>query len=564
MVSNVEQSIFDCIKNKVSFILDAGAGSGKTWTLIQALNYTIETKGTELKNSGQKIICITYTNVAKYEIIERTENNELIHVSTIHDFLWERIKRFQAELKTIFLEFLEEKLVKEQETLSEFTSKAVKSREKSESKITKYKEAIESLKSKKIRINYDNYSNYKEGKFSHDALIVIAEKIFSSYPKIRKIVTDAYPIIFVDEYQDTQKETITILLNYLKGRQNFTLGFFGDKRQQIYDKGIGEIPSEHNLKLIQKTENYRSSKEVIELLNKIRKDIKQYQPPINTRIGETLFFHKINTIDFTAKVFIEKQLRNKWKLKSADEVKILYLTHRFIAKENKYEELYQIHSKNADVLTKNKDNRGKSPHTDFLFDMEEIADFYQNMKIQQLLKKITFIMDSFDSKKKLNNLMKFFIQMRRDSKIKDVINFVIEERLLTPSGKMKSYDFADEGKKEFHEKLMMIDYSQFVRLYQVQQDNTPFSTKHNTKGDEFDNVLVVIDDNSWKKSYNFNDFFSGNTTNEQRYYRTNNLFYVVCSRAKNNLAIICVSSLSDRAKTRIKEWFSKDNYIELE
>lgn len=342
MVSNVEQSIFDCIKNKESFILDAGAGSGKTWTLIQALNYIIETKGIELKNSGQKIVCITYTNIAKDEIIERTEHNELIHVNTIHDFLWKCIKRFQAELKTIFLEFLEEKLVKEQETLSEFTSKAVKSREKSESKITKYKEAIESLKSKKIRINYDNYSNYKEGKFSHDALIAIAEKIFSSYPKIRKIVTDAYPIIFVDEYQDTQKETITILLNYLKSRQNFTLGFFGDKRQQIYDKGIGEIPSEHNLKLIQKTENYRSSKEVIELLNKIRKDIQQYQPPANTRLGETLFFHKMNTIDFTAKVFIEKQLRYKWKLKSADEVKILYLTHRFIAKENKYEELYQI------------------------------------------------------------------------------------------------------------------------------------------------------------------------------------------------------------------------------
>ena len=173
-------------------------------------------------------------------------------------------------------------------------------------------------------------------------------------------------------------------------------------------------------------------------------------------------------------------------------------------------------------------------------------------------------MDSFDSKKKLNNLMKSFIQMRRDGKIKDVINFVIEEKLLMPLEKMKSYDFADEGKKEFHEKLMTIDYSQFVRLYQVQQDNTPFSTKHNTKGDEFDNVLVVIDDISWKQNYNFDDFFSGNTTNEQRYYRTNNLFYVVCSRAKNNLAIICVSSLSNGAKTRIKEWFSEDNYIELD
>ncbi|MDO8141639.1 MAG: UvrD-helicase domain-containing protein, partial [Candidatus Brocadiales bacterium] len=404
MASVVEQ-VFDCIKNKESFVLDAGAGSGKTWTLVQALNYILETKSKELKNNGQKIVCITYTNIAKDEIIERTEHNELIHVSTIHDFLWECIKRFQSELKVKFLELLEENLAKEHEALSKLTTRAVKGREKSESKITRYKEAIERLNSKTIKINYDNFTNYKEGKFSHDALIVIAEKIFSSYPKIRKIITDTYPIIFVDEYQDTQEKTVTILLNYLKGKEEFTLGFFGDKRQQIYDTGIGEIPAEHNLKLIQKTENYRSSKEVIELLNKIRSDIQQYQPPTNIRRGEILFFHKLDTNDFSAKGFIEQHLKDRWSLDSADKVKILYLTHRFIAKENEYEELYQAHSKNADVLTKNKDNRGMSPYTDYLFDIEEIATLFNEKRIQQLLKKISFEMRTFDSKKKLNELL---------------------------------------------------------------------------------------------------------------------------------------------------------------
>ena len=285
-MASVEEQVFACIKNKESFVLDAGAGSGKTWTLVQALNYILETKSKELKNNGQNIVCITYTNIAKDEIIERTEHNELIHVSTIHDFLWECIKKFQSELKVKFLELLEEKLAKSQEALSKLTTRSVIGRAKEESKIARYKEAIENLNSKTIKINYDNFSNYKKGKFSHDALIVIAEKIFSSYPKIRKIITDTYPIIFVDEYQDTQEKTVTILLNYLKGKQDFTLGFFGDKRQQIYDTGIGEIPTEHNLKLIQKAENYRSSKEVIELLNKIRSDIQQYQPPTNIRKGE--------------------------------------------------------------------------------------------------------------------------------------------------------------------------------------------------------------------------------------------------------------------------------------
>ncbi len=562
-MASVEEQVFECIKNKESFVLDAGAGSGKTWTLVQALNYILETKSKELKNNGQKIVCITYTNIAKDEIIERTEHNELIHVSTIHDFLWGCIKRFQSVLKVKFLELLEEKLAKEQEALSKLTTRSVIGREKSELKIARYKEAIENLNSKTIKINYDNFPNYKKGKFSHDALIVIAEKIFSSYPKIRKIITDTYPIIFVDEYQDTQEKTITILLNHLKGKQDFTLGFFGDNRQQIYDTGIGEIPTEHNLKLIQKTENYRSSKEVIELLNKIRSDIQQYQPPTNTRKGEILFFHKSDTTNFSAKLFIEQYLKDKWKLYSVDDVKILYLTHRFIAKENEYEELYQIHSKNADVLTKNKDNRGMSPHTDYLVDIEEIATLFKENKIQQLLKKISFEIRTFESKKKLNELLKNLIDIRTTKKIKEVIDYVAKNKILAPTEKMKNYDLEDEEKREFCEKLMAIDYSQFIRLYQVQQDNTPFSTKHNTKGDEFNNVLVIVDDNSWKQSYNFDDYFSNNLANEQRHNRTSNLFYVVCSRAKNNLAIVCVSHLSNESKVRIKEWFQETNYIEI-
>lgn len=564
MVSEVEQKIFDCIKGNVSFVLDAGAGSGKTWSLVQALNYIIDYKSNELKNNGQKIVCITYTNVAKDEIIERTERNELIHVSTIHDFLWECIKKFQSELKAKFLEFLEEKLVKGQEALSECTARAVKKREELEIKISRYNEAIESLKSKKLKINYDNYSNYKEGKFSHDALIVIAEKIFSSYSKIRKIIADTYPIIFVDEYQDTQEKTITILLSYLKGKENFTLGFFGDKRQQIYDTGIGEIPVEHGLELIQKIENYRSSKEVIELLNKIRSDIQQYQPQTNTRRGGILFFHQLITADFSARKFIEQRLKDKWRLGSIEDVKILYLTHRFIAKENAYEELYQAHSGNTDALTKNKDNRGISPYTDLLFDIEEIATLYEEKRIQQLLKEISFEMHSFESKNKLNDVMKGLIETRKTRKIKEVFDYVVENNLLALPDKIKNYDFEDEEKKKFYDTLMAIDYSQFMRLYQVQQDNTPFSTKHNTKGDEFDNVLVIIDDNSWKQSYSFDDYFSNNTTNEKRYNKTSNLFYVVCSRAKNNLAVVCVSALSNEAKGRIKEWFLEGNYIEID
>lgn len=562
-MAGVVDQISDCILNKESFILDAGAGSGKTWTLVQALNYVIENKTQELKNNGQRVVCITYTNVAKDEIIERTEHNELIHVSTIHDFLWDCIKRFQFELRDKFKVLLSAKLLKVEEKLATKTRTNTKIYQELSERKEKYQEAIGIIETNKLRINYDNYPSYKKGKFSHDDLIVIAEDIFTSYPKIRKIVGDSYPIIFVDEYQDTQKETVSILLDYLNEIDGLVLGFFGDKRQQIYDAGIGEIPDKYDLKLIKKEENFRSSQEIINLLNKLRSDIKQFQPPQNKRTGDVLFFYKVATDNFCAKDFIEGNLKERWKLLSADEVKVLYLTHRFIAKENNYEELYQVHSDNADVITKNKDNRGISPFTDFLFDIEEIAELYHTKKIQQLLKKVAFKVDSFDSKKIFNEVISDLVTRRVSCKVKDVIDFVVTSKLLFPSERMKGYDFDNEEKKEFFDKLMDIDYAQFINLYQVQQDNTPFSTKHNTKGDEFDNVLVIIDDNSWKQKYNFDDFFSDNHEKEDRYLRTNNLFYVVCSRAKNNLAVVCVSDLSDIAKTKVKGWFGEQNYIEI-
>jgi len=86
------------INSKQSFVLEAGAGAGKTYTLIQSINFLLLTIGSELQYSGKQIVCITYTNVAKNEIIERLENNPLVVVATIHEFLWDTIKPFQEQL----------------------------------------------------------------------------------------------------------------------------------------------------------------------------------------------------------------------------------------------------------------------------------------------------------------------------------------------------------------------------------------------------------------------------------------------------------------------------------
>ena len=98
------------IENKKSFVLEAGAGSGKTYTLIETLNFLIQEKRKEIENNNQKIICITYTNVAKNEIIKRIEYNDLVNVFTIHEFLWQSIKQYQKQLKTELCKLNESRL----------------------------------------------------------------------------------------------------------------------------------------------------------------------------------------------------------------------------------------------------------------------------------------------------------------------------------------------------------------------------------------------------------------------------------------------------------------------
>lgn len=92
---------------------------------------------------------------------------------------------------------------------------------------------------------------------------------------------------------------------------------------------------------------------------------------------------------------------------------------------------------------------------------------------------------------------------------------------------------------------------------------TVFSTKHGTKGDEYRNVLTVIDDTEWKGEYNFNNFFNNSEDKPERELRTRNLFYVECSRAKENLVVLMLSKIDERALKNINKWFGNKNVIDV-
>src|SRR3990167_2838267 len=98
-LTEADQQIRACLEKNQSFSVIAGAGSGKTASLISALEFIRGQHGKTLRRDAKRIACITYTNRAVEVISGRLGWDDLYLVSTLHGFLWSEIKRFSEEIK---------------------------------------------------------------------------------------------------------------------------------------------------------------------------------------------------------------------------------------------------------------------------------------------------------------------------------------------------------------------------------------------------------------------------------------------------------------------------------
>ena len=98
---HVDKEIQDCFSadDPKCFFVFAGAGSGKTSSLINTLTFLDKERGESLLMNGKQIAVITYTNAACDEISRRLQYKTIFSVSTIHSFLWDLIKSYQEDIK---------------------------------------------------------------------------------------------------------------------------------------------------------------------------------------------------------------------------------------------------------------------------------------------------------------------------------------------------------------------------------------------------------------------------------------------------------------------------------
>jgi len=144
--------------------------------------------------------------------------------------------------------------------------------------------------------------------------------------------------------------------------------------------------------------------------------------------------------------------------------------------------------------------------------------------------------------------------------ISDVIELADKESICLIDDKLDNYK---ERYPYIYDRVMEVSYSEFVNLYDYLEGQTPFSTQHKTKGAEFDNVLVILDNGRWN-NYNFEKLFTASIDELQEsvVQRTRKIFYVCCTRTKEKLAVYYHKPNAD-VLAKARELFGIPNVIEI-
>lgn len=551
------------------FLVEAGAGAGKTFSLIDALQHVIKSQGRRLMRFNQRVACITYTNVAKDEIDSRTDRHPVIEAATIHGFLWSVIRDFQPFLRSELpaLGKWAERIKEAGPELGDISKKPIE-----------YNLGYPKIDADKVLLY-------------HDDVTALAAKLLAN-SKFRHRLNSTHPLIFIDEYQDTDATLAEALKTHvLSNNEGPQIGLFGDHWQAIYDGVCGRI--EHpSLVVIPKGANFRSVPAIVNCLNKIRVELPQ-EVDDTTGSGTASVYHTNDwpqerrtgshwqgDLPADAAIACYQQLVAKlanqedWEFQPT-KTKVLMLTHSVLATQQGYASLADAFSHN-DAFVKKEDSYVKF----FADTIEPAWSAFQQRHFGDMLTAIGGQrppIDKLATKELWNTTMAQLGKLRQAGTIGDVVAFLTKQplpELRIPDELLrKEKEWQRDGEKADESLVKLINqwdamklrpYAELSKMIDFIEDKTPFSTKHGVKGAEFENVLVVIG-RGWSK-YNFNQYLewvakpsSISTDKCAAYERNRNLFYVACSRPRKRLALLFTQKLSTAALKTLADWFGQSS-----
>ena len=543
--------------------------------MILLLKKICDSIGKDLLLQGKNVAVITFTNAATDEIINRLNYSSVFHISTIHSFVWDVIKYYQTDIKRLYCQYIIEEMEALDKKLDETKNKTTKTYLSNIEKLNYQKERLAKAQTIEKFVYNPNGSNPEYNALKHAEVIKISAQMIIESQMLQRIIAQRYPILLIDESQDTKKELVDAFFEIQRNFANiFTLGLLGDQKQRIYADGKenieGIIPAGWEKPI--KRMNYRCAIRIIQLANNIGKEIDfhaEQRPREDANDGFVRLFivqqrndlNKDEVEQNVMKIMSKQTKDEKWTGIDTD-VKVLTLEHMMAARRLGFAEFFASFYK----VSKYQMTFLQGSVSEIEFFTKEVLPIAESMKEDgrlalEILKKYSPLLSRQNTEKPYElylkcreEAMKVASIANGNNTIRIVIDEIIKSQLLTvPDVVRQAYllkpsDIEDTVEEELRAWVEVMDLPiDMVRKFNdYVNQRSRFDTHQGVKDLEFNRVMVIIDDSEAKgflfsydklfgvKELSDTDLKNKDNGKETSIERTQRLFYVTCTRAKNS------------------------------
>jgi DNA helicase-2/ATP-dependent DNA helicase PcrA len=616
-------------------VIIAGPGTGKTTLITKKISHLINNN----KINEENILGITFTNKSASQISQRVEieTSKPFFAKTFHQFCLEIIEDYQNHIPHIdknytlidetnqllfFLENLEEfnlSSIQIKNNISQIANELQSTISKLKDfsiSLSDFENLIKNPQSKKdfpylnksqsnissmmdMFIAYSKYEIYKNKNNFIDFgdIHLYVKELLLNNPKIKEELSDKYKYILIDEFQDTNQ----IQLEIIKQISNNNITIVGDQKQSIYEFRGANF---ENLSLFKKQfpthqiiyldENYRSSKEVLENINKLTQNFaskEELLKPNSKEKGQTQLIEaqNENSQNTSATENINKIIKKDPNatigilFRRKSELKIFSSYLKDLGIEHKADEAISFFELGIIKSIINQCHIINNPHESDSLVFKLLLDYGVRPQTMQALLRLS----SFKKKSLYDILAKNDIKNYEDEK--DLIKQIIDKikcLINQKNSKISLYDLIIQIIYEFNNYKNAIEnnnkeninainkfvefvskyietykkhnLSRFLQIcehtkslnisYEIENESQKIEllTIHASKGKEFDHVIIpYLNERRFPSNFKRTKFEIFNEDKEKFLNEEKRLFFVAISRAKSTIQLLYVKKYDD-------------------
>jgi len=624
--SSIDAVIRECLRigSEKSFITFAGAGSGKTYSLKLALDHLKNLYSGDFVRQGKKIAVVTFTNNAADEIKDRIEKNSIFAVSTIHSFCWSAIIGFNDDIRKWYLENIPSDLANVQD--EERRGRAGKASDARKRTIIRLTEKMEWLAEPRSFIYDPSGVNSSQNALSHADVLKIFSSFLTTKPMMAEVIVNNFPFIFIDESQDANKDVVSAFFELKDAKSDkVVIGLFGDTMQRIFGGGEPELgkTKPNGWTTFDKKMNHRSARRIVGLGNQIRNEDDKRKQYARVGAAEGYVRYFLLSHGVSDKDDVEAKIRATmaevtgdagWTDTQSKETAILLLEHKMAGRRLGFYNLWDklsVSNKIKELISKG-GNSELNFFSDIVFPMAEASRKESRAELMSILREwksplleaSVLEADKDDPLALARAAEHAFRDVVSNEKVsfREVLEVLAEYRLLRIPVKLQSFVAASEKSKAESEpdqsgaileveaepeerddseiaawaEALETDFFQIRNYKDYIDGNSIFRTHQGVKGNEFERVMVVMDDDeAGGFLFSYEQYFGAKEPSsasqkkrdegeETGLDRTRRLFYVTSTRAKNSLAhVIYTSDVNKVRNNLIEKKFAQECEIVL-